>query len=501
MRGKNAVKNIISLLLLQVATVVCGFIVPKLIIEHYGSATNGLVNSITQFLAYITFLESGFGPVVKSVLYKPIAKNDKETIRKILRSSEKFFRKIGVIFLAYVVVLCIVYPLIVDAQFDAFFSISLIVVIALSIFAEYFFGMTYGLFLQAEQRTYITSRIQIFTTILAAVATVVLIEIGASVQVAKLGAAVMLILKPIILNIYIKRKYNIHLEKEDDEFVIKQKWDGLAQHIAFVIHSNTDVVVLSMFSTMKEVSVYSVYMLVVKGIRSVVQAFINGIDASFGDMLAKKEHDNLQRKFRMYEYVYHTISSIILISTILLITQFVGVYMKGVTDADYTRPVFGILISVAEYIWAIRLPYSSLTLAAGHFKQTRRGAWVEAIVNISISVALVFSLGIVGVAIGTVVSTFIRSAEFMVYSSKHILRREVLKPFVWLILAVVESVAVFALVGALNLAMPDSYGAWAKNAIVIVAITTLVVFGLNTATHKSELKDVKKILKKTIKRI
>jgi len=36
--------------------------------------------------------------------------------------------------------------------------------------------------------------------------------------------------------------------------------------------------------------------------------------------------------------------------------------------------------------------------------------------------------------------------------------------------------------------------------VIIVATTTLVVFGLNTATHKSELRDIKKILKKIIKR-
>ena len=50
------IKNVISTLLLQVITVLCGFIVPKLIISTYGSDANGLVVSITQFLGYITLL-------------------------------------------------------------------------------------------------------------------------------------------------------------------------------------------------------------------------------------------------------------------------------------------------------------------------------------------------------------------------------------------------------------------------------------------------------------
>ena len=66
MRSKKAILNIISSLLLQVTTLICGFIVPKIIIEKFGSNVNGLVSSITQFLAYITLLEAGIGPVIKS---------------------------------------------------------------------------------------------------------------------------------------------------------------------------------------------------------------------------------------------------------------------------------------------------------------------------------------------------------------------------------------------------------------------------------------------------
>ena len=80
MRSKNAIRNIATSLLLQIIAIVYGFIVPKIIIDCFGSNVNGLVVSITQFLSYISLLESGFGPVVKAVLYKPIANKDQKTI-------------------------------------------------------------------------------------------------------------------------------------------------------------------------------------------------------------------------------------------------------------------------------------------------------------------------------------------------------------------------------------------------------------------------------------
>ena len=128
MRSKKAILNIITSLLLQVVVLICGFIVPKLIITKFGSNVNGLISSITQFLAYITLLEAGFGPVVKAALYKPIASKNKKQIENILKASEKFFRVIALIFIAYLIVLSITYPAIVSSQFAYMYTLSLVLV-------------------------------------------------------------------------------------------------------------------------------------------------------------------------------------------------------------------------------------------------------------------------------------------------------------------------------------------------------------------------------------
>lgn len=44
--------------MMQITILICGFVVPKLIITNFGSNVNGLISSITQFLAYISLLES-----------------------------------------------------------------------------------------------------------------------------------------------------------------------------------------------------------------------------------------------------------------------------------------------------------------------------------------------------------------------------------------------------------------------------------------------------------
>lgn len=94
-RGKKLALNTITSLGLQVVSVICGFILPRLILESFGSDVNGLVNSITQFLGVITLLDLGVGAVVQSALYKPLADNNTNMISKIYVSANKFFRRLA----------------------------------------------------------------------------------------------------------------------------------------------------------------------------------------------------------------------------------------------------------------------------------------------------------------------------------------------------------------------------------------------------------------------
>lgn len=70
MQSKKLIKNTYTAIIYQVATLICGFILPRLILGNFDSEVNGLVNSITQFLQVIQFLELGVGAVVRTSLYK-----------------------------------------------------------------------------------------------------------------------------------------------------------------------------------------------------------------------------------------------------------------------------------------------------------------------------------------------------------------------------------------------------------------------------------------------
>src|SRR5690606_3455506 len=145
-------------------------------------------------------------------------------------------------------------------------------------------------------------------------------------------SSIIFIFRPILLKKYVNKKYNLIKKVEPDNNAIKQRWDGLGHHIAYLLHNNTDIAVLTLFASIKDVSVYSVYYMVVSSIRKLTVTFSTGLEAAFGNMIAKDEKEVLDKNFRIFEFSSFTITTILFTSTALLILPFVSLYTRGVTD-------------------------------------------------------------------------------------------------------------------------------------------------------------------------
>ena len=129
----------------------------------------------------------------------------------------------------------------------------------------------------------------------------------------------------------------------------------MAQHVSAVILDGTDNIVLTIFSGLKAVSVYSVYNLVVSGVKQLLLSMTNGIQSLIGELWAKKELDNLYSFFGWVEWSIHTGTTFIFGVTSILIIPFVQVYTSGVSDVNYIQPLFAILIVVANAGHCLRL--------------------------------------------------------------------------------------------------------------------------------------------------
>lgn len=422
MREKRLFYNTISSLVFQVTTIICGFILPRLILNAFGSEVNGLVNSITQFLGVISFLELGVGAVVQSALYKPLAEKNQEDVSKIISSANKFFTRLGQILLIYVIALVIFYPQFAGKNFGFIYTASLIVTISISSFAQYFFGIVNRLLLTADQRGYIQYNAQTLAVVCNTAACFILIRVGCSIQIVKLTTSLIYLLQPFLIYLYVRHHYSIDRKIKYIKEPIPQKWNGIAQHVAAVILDGTDTIVLTLFATLSDVSIYSVYFLVVKGVKQLFMSMTNGITSLIGELWAKQEIKELNKTFSWTEWVIHTGTTFVFGLTAILIVPFVRVYTLGIHDANYIQPLFAALIVAANAGHCLRLPYNIIILAAGHYKQTQNNYIIAAILNIVVSVVTVKAWGLIGVAMGTLVAMGYQTVWMAVYDSRNLIK-------------------------------------------------------------------------------
>lgn len=422
MRQKRLLYNTVSSLIFQLTTIICGFILPRLILNAFGSEVNGLVNSITQFLGVISFLELGVGAVVQSALYKPLAEKNQEDVSKIISSANKFFTRLGQILLIYVIALVIFYPQFAGKNFGFIYTATLIVTISISSFAQYFFGIVNRLLLTADQRGYIQYNAQTLAVVCNTAACFILIRVGCSIQIVKLTTSLIYLLQPFLIYLYVRHHYSIDRKIKYIKEPIPQKWNGIAQHVAAVILDGTDTIVLTLFATLSDVSIYSVYFLVVKGVKQLFMSMTNGITSLIGELWAKQEIKELNKTFSWTEWVIHTGTTFVFGLTAILVVPFVRVYTLGIHDANYIQPLFAALIVAANAGHCLRLPYNIIILAAGHYKQTQNNYIIAAILNIVVSVVTVKAWGLIGVAIGTLVAMGYQTVWMAVYDSRNLIK-------------------------------------------------------------------------------
>lgn len=493
-RNKKLLKNTYSSLLYQVVAIVCGLIFPRLVLQRYGSTVNGLVNSIAQFLQFIAFMELGVGSVVESALYKPLADQNECEINRIITSAEKFFRVLACIMICYVLVLCIIYPQFVRQEFDSFYIVTLIIVMCISSFSQYYFGVVDRLLLSADQHGYIQHNAQAITLILNTVLCATFMYLGASIHVVKLTTSLVYLVKPVVLRLYVNKKYAINRHISDTGEPIKQKWNGIAQHVSSVVLENTDVAVLTLFSTLNNVSIYSVYHLVVYEIKSLSLIITGGMRSLLGELWAKQEYERLNEYFGWFEWIIHTGITALFSCTAILIVPFVTVYTLGISDVSYQTPGFAYVLVLANALHGLRVPYSTMILAGGHYRQTQRNYIISAILNIVTSVIFVKIWGLIGVAIGTLISMLYQTIWMSNYTLNNFgcqTRRNVIKQFVVDFIVFVLNFGVTRLINLKEL----SYVAWIIMAVkVCMGVLTLTII-INCIFYRN---NIERLLKKVL---
>lgn len=492
MRKKNIYKSAVIGLLEEIVAIISGFILPRMILTYFGSNYNGIVAAVTQFVGCIVLLKSGIGMATKAALYEPLYSRDQDKINGIMAATMKFLRKVAMIFVVGILIFACVYPLFVQDAFSWFFVFSLVLIIGMSTFFQYYFGLGNQLLLEADQKYYIVSLISAINIVLNTVISVLCMIAGMSIHGVRLGSALVYCSTPVILYFYVKKTYHLNLKVKPDYESISHRWDAFGMQVANFINNNTDIIVASLFLNLREVSVYTVYYLAINGVKKIVSRISAGVEAALGNIIAQSNEAKLRDRFLLFEFILNYICIFVFSCLIVLSVPFVVVYTQGINDVNYTRYLFAFIACFAELFYCLRLAYTFVVQAKGAFAETKKYYYIEAFINISISVILVNYIGLVGIVIGTLLAMIYRTIVFASYVYKNVIHNRMIH-FVYRMIVTIFSIMInyFICVQIVTRFLCDNY----LQLFILGVIVALITF---ITTSLTQMICYSKLFKKSI---
>ena len=412
MRVKNSVINslvgITSYFILLIGPLVLSSVVASL-----GSEILGIQKTFMDIIAMLNIVELGlsFGVIYK--LYKPIAENDTEKIAIILNFYKNTFKLVALVLLILGLVTAKIIPQFMPEHdlnkfSDIWLSTMFILYLADALVA-YLFGHKRAMLI-ADQKNYLVNICRTVCQFFMYILQFVSIYFLKSFELFVISKLTCTLLDSVSIHFIYKLKYkNINLkikkklEKNEKKdlfknlsalFYHKIGYQALASGSTLIITSNLGEAITG---------IYYPYTLITNGLMSVTDQIFNAILTSFGNLIVKATKGEVHNIYKKIFFLNHIIYSFFSVSFFCL----VGSFIKLLMNDDFLLPMSTIiLITINFYFFGMRKSITMVKNSAGLYRPDRYFALIEAFFNISLALLLVNKLGINGVIIANIVSSF-----------------------------------------------------------------------------------------------
>lgn len=486
-RSKKFLYNTVCAASYQIVLLVVGFITPRYMLKYYGSEINGLITSITQFITYFNLVEAGLASASIYALYKPLAEDNKRQISSIVVATQRFYIISGYIFLGLILGLAFIYPVYISVKGLNYSQIfALVLILGFSGVLEFFTLGKYRALLTADQKLYVISIASILYMILNTVIVIKLAVLGMNIVIIKGIAISSILLRTVILYCYAKKRYPyIDYTAKADNTALNKRWDALYLQILGAIHTGAPVVLATIFTDLKSVSVYSIYNMVMGGVSGIVSVFINGLSASFGDVIARNQSEVLKKAYQEFEFAYYSLITVIYGVSFILIMPFIRLYTTNINDTNYNIPFLGMLFVINGLLYNLKTPQGMLVISAGHYKETKLQTSIQGALAVILGTIGALRFGLAGILLGTIISNLYRTIDLLFYVPTKITYLPIRNSILRMVNCILELVIICAPFFYIQLEI-STYIAWITVAIITTIYACLVVVCIGYLFNKNQ---------------
>lgn len=392
-------KNIVLNISATIAIGLLAFLVNRVFNDQLGQEQLGFLRLITQMLAYLSLAELGLGGAATALLFSSVNKNDIEKTSTVFNSTSQLYNNISVLILLVGISSNILLPYLIEEPSLTIHFIWSLYVVNVSISYRY---AKYTILYTALNRVGYVQNVRNIIKI-----STIILQIVSLIVLKSFLVFVFLLIISTCLEFYIFRRF---YEKNLNDYIFSTKERSLdliaktkqlfVHKIASVLVFNTDYIVIVKFIGLKEIAIYSSYLLITRFIDTIYSSIFLVIKPQ----IAKFYHGNDQASNREVVSIIISVnsffSSLISVAMFLYIVDFVSIWM----GEEYSLSITSVLlICLNFFVSMFRRPIDLIKDVAGYFKDINLPV-LEGILNLSLSIILVHNLGLNGVLIGTLIS-------------------------------------------------------------------------------------------------
>ena len=228
-------------------------------------------------------------------------------------------------------------------------------------------------------------------------------------------------LRSYLLYFFVKKHYTyLNYNEIPDNSALDKRWDALYLQILGVFHTGIPIVLATIFTDLKMISVYVIFNLVLTGVNSILNIFMSGVSSSFGDLIIRKEQKRFQKAYIDFEGLYYLLIAGIYSITFVMIMPFVKIYTQGITDTNYNLPWIGFLMVLNGLMFNIKTPQGMLVIAAGLYRETKCQTTIQALIMLILGIILGYIYGLEGILIASILSNLYRDIDLVYFIPRYV---------------------------------------------------------------------------------
>ena len=412
-RTINSFKNIFVGVIGQIAQVILQFVCRSVFIIALSKEYLGVGGLFSNILSVLSLAELGFGTALIYSLYKPIHDNDEILIVKLINLYKKIYKIVALfVFVAGISLLPFLQYFIKD--YDSYRQLTTLPLIyflfLINTVASYMYIYKKSL-IDAYQKNYIYLVIQKGMIMLQNILQMLYILLTHDF----IGYLVIQVFITILTNLIVSHKadkmfpYLVNCTSElpdvDVRKEIYKNTAAMSMHkLGAVVVNGTDNLILSSTVSLLSVALYSNYFLIISNLNAFVELIFKSVTASIGDLGTTKDDKRLLDVFYMLNFIQFWVYSFASACLFSLLNPFIELWIGS--EFLFDIPIVSTLVLVF-YLKGMRVVINIYRDSLGLFWYDRYKPILEAIVNLVASIVLAKVFGIVGVFIGTALSTIL----------------------------------------------------------------------------------------------